>query len=135
MLGLFATSPPLAAPPRFRVALEALQPFRRTAGDLLPQLLHDFLERGPKCVIAALGEHIRSGRDEVDVDLKSRAGVLQPDQPDVRLVNLPRAAKGEDLFLHPGIQGGQGGNVQVLHVKSHAGCHSFWIVVFVVRCD
>jgi hypothetical protein len=94
------------AAPRFRVALEALQPFRRAAGDLFPQLLHDFLKRGAERVITALGEDIRAGRDEVDVYLKGRTRVLQSDQPNIGFVNLPRATESEDLFLHPGIQGG-----------------------------
>jgi hypothetical protein len=38
------------------------------------------------------------------------------DQPNIGLVNLPRLAEVEDLFLYPGIQGGQGGDVQVLHI-------------------
>ena len=90
--------------------------FRRPAGDLFPQLLHDFLERRAQRVVAALGEDIRAGRDEVDVHLIRRAGVLQPDKPDVGLVNLSRLAEGEDLFFHPRIQAVEGSEVEVLQV-------------------
>ena len=105
--------------PGLDVALEPLQPLRRAAGDLFPQLGHRLGERRAQCVVAAFGEDVRTGRDEVNVHLIRRAGILQPHEPHIGFINPACLAEGEDLFLHPRIQGVQGTEVQVLQVQSH----------------
>ena len=117
----------LTAAPGAEVACEPLHLFRRPTREFIPQLLHDLLERRAQRVVAALGEDIRAGRDEVDVHLIRGAGVFQPHEPDVGFVNLACLAEGEDLFFHPRIQGVQGTEVEVLQVQSHGRCHNVFV--------
>ena len=117
----------LPAAPGFEVALNSLQPLRGAPGDLFAQLRHRLGERRAQRMVAAFGEDIRAGRDEVDVHLIRGAGGFQPHEPDVGFVNLARLAEGEDLLFHPRIQVVEGSEVEVLQVQSHGRCHNVFV--------
>ena len=110
-------------------AVDLFLPLQDLGGDLFPAHVrriggrdlhgHVLGEGRAQGVVAALGEDIRAGCDEVDVHLIRGAGVFQPCEAHVGFVNLALLAEGEDLFFHPRIQGVQGTEVEVLQVQSH----------------
>jgi hypothetical protein len=97
--------------------------FRGQAGEGIPQLAHCFGERRAQGVVAARGENVRPGRDQVNMHGERRAGFRPAFEPNVGFVDLTGFAEREDLVLDPAIQTVARAKIQVSQVDSHGFNH------------
>ncbi len=94
-----------AARPRLRrvwpVIFLPLLPVGGPVANFGAQAFHQLDKGGLKRVVAAFGENIRAGCDEMSLHLKSRACIPVMRQGDDCLLNLERWLQRDDLLLDP----------------------------------
>jgi hypothetical protein len=104
---------------RLQIAPGALLALRCAMVKPILDLAEGLVDRGVDRVIAALGEHIRAGRDEMNAHAKGGTGLEAAFQPDVGLVNPQPGLQREDAIFDQRIQRVGGAQVVMLQVQFH----------------
>jgi hypothetical protein len=104
---------------RLYIAPDALLAFCRAMIEPGLDLTQGLVDCGVDRVIAAFGEHIRAGRDEMNAHAKGGTGLDAAFQMDVGLVNPQPRLQGENAVFDQRIQLVGGSQVVMLEVEFH----------------